>query len=80
MRARVWQGATTHHMVLVYAIPNKIHAILPINVGFESFWACYCNFWKIGHATSQYYVPTLKSDPNFGGANFITFIRRICRF
>ena len=30
------------------------------------FWGCFHNFWKIYHATSQYYVPIMKRNPNFG--------------
>ena len=61
------------HMVLVYTIPNKMQAILPIKVDLDHFGGVPCNLWKICHATSQYYVPIVKSGPNFGDAYFITF-------
>ena len=62
------QGHASPHMVLVYTIPNKIHAILHTKVDFRPFWGCFFAISEKIHATSQYYVPVLRSYPNLGGS------------
>ena len=62
------QAMLRPHMVLVYTISNKIHAILPIKIDFGPFWGRFLQFLKKIHATSQYYVPVLKSYPTYGGS------------
>ena len=45
----------------------------PRKLIFGHFEGAFRNFWKNCQGTSQYYVPILNRDPNFGGACFIAF-------
>ena len=73
MRARVWLGTTTPHMVLVYTIPNKIHAILPIKVDFGPFWGCFLLFLEILSLNLPILCAHLEERPQLWGCLFYNF-------
>ena len=71
------RGMLRCHLVLVYTIHSKKTWYLTHKrLIFRHFGGVFRNLGKICQAISNYYVPILKSDPNFGAAYVITFIRR----
>ena len=68
-----WSYVATWCLYIKFIAKHMV--FYPQKVDFWPFGGVFCNFWKICHGISQYDVPILKSDPNFGGPYFIPFIR-----
>ena len=68
------QAMLRPHMVLVYTISNKIHAILHIKVDFGPFCGCFLQFLKKNSRNLPILCARFEELPQLRGVCFMTFI------